>query len=94
MKRRGITLQTVRDKKKKTVQERIDLVRDQLCRYDDHQRREPRDINTACPIYGRTPPHRHWAMDEFCIAMSVEGKRSYGDKGSEENHVKSLDTSH
>ena len=51
------------------------------------------DNRAVCPIYGRTPPHLHWAMDEFCIAISVEAKRSYGDRGSDENHVKSLDTS-
>ena len=32
-------------------------------------------------------------MDEYCIAMSVDTGRSYADKGSGENHVKSLDTS-
>ena len=93
MKRREISLQTVKDKKRKTVEERIHLVRDQLCRYDNHQRREARDDRAVCPIYGRTPPHLHWAMDEFFIAMSVEAKRSYGDRGSDEKHVKSLDTS-
>ena len=32
-------------------------------------------------------------MDEYCISMSVETRRSYADKGSKENQVKSLDTS-
>ena len=92
MKRRGISLQVVRDTKAKTVAERIEKVRDQLCRYDDHQRRVARDPETMCPVYGRTPPDLHWAMDEYCIAMSVDTRRSYSDKGSDENHVKSLDT--
>ena len=92
MKRRGITLQTVRDKKKKSVAERIEKVRNQQCRYDDHQRREIRDGSQVCPVYGRTPSHLHWAMDEYCISMSVDNRRGYGDRGSEENHVKSLDT--
>ena len=38
-------------------------------------------------------PECHYAMDEFCIAMSTETRKSYGDKGCDENHVKGLDTS-
>ena len=92
MKRRGITLQAIKDTKKKTVEERIHLVRDQLIRYDEHQRRIARDPNGVCSVWGRTPPENHWAMDEFCITMSIESKKSYGDKGSKENQVKFLDT--
>ena len=32
-------------------------------------------------------------MDEFCISMSTETRKSYGDKGCDENQVKGLDTS-
>ena len=52
LKRRGITFQSVRDKKKKTVSERIDYVRDQLCRYDDHQRRLSRS-HVQCFFFPR-----------------------------------------
>jgi len=75
LKRRGISLQGVKDKKKRTVAERIHLVRDQLIRYDDHQRRPARDSTGVCPIWGRTPPSKHWAMDEYCISMSVETRK-------------------
>lgn len=57
--RRGISLQAVKDTKKKTVAERIHHVRDQLIRYDDHQRRPARDPTGVCPIWGRTPPPLH-----------------------------------
>ena len=85
-------MQAIKDTKKKTVQERIHLVRDQLVRYDEYQRHPARDPNGVCAVWGRTPPENHWAMDEFCITMSIESKKSYGDKGSKENQVKSLDT--
>ena len=72
MKRRGITLQAIKDTKKKTVEERIHLVRDQLIRYDQHQRRIARDHNGVCSVWGRTPPENHWAIDEFCITKGVK----------------------
>ena len=59
LKRRGISLQAIKDTKKKTVAERIHLVRDQLCRYDDHQRRLARDPTGVCPVWGRTHPENH-----------------------------------
>ena len=59
LKRRGISLQAVKDTKKKTVAEKIHHVRDQLCRYDDHQRRSARDYSGVCPVWGRTPPGNH-----------------------------------
>ena len=59
LERGRITLQSVRDKKSKTVEERIDKVRDQLCRYDDHQWRVPEDTSTFCIDYGRTRPEFH-----------------------------------
>ena len=59
LKRRGITMQAVKDTKMKTVAERIHVVRDQLIRYDDHQRRDARDQSGVCPIWGRTPPENH-----------------------------------
>lgn len=92
MKIRGITLQAIKDTKKKTVEQRIHLVRDQLIRYDDHQRRPARDPSVFSSVWGRTPPRNHWAMVEYCIAMNVETKKSYGNKGSKENQVKSLDS--
>ena len=52
-------MQAVKDTKMKTVAERIHVVRDQLIRYDDHQRRDARDQSGVCPIWGRTPPENH-----------------------------------
>ena len=92
LKRRGISLLSVRDTKSKTVEQRIDKVRDQLCRYDEHQRRPSYNVPIPDAKFGRVPPNLHFAMDEFCLQMSVESRRSYGDRGSDENHVKSLDS--
>ena len=91
--RRGISLQKVRDSKKKSVTERIDLVRDQLCRYDEYQRSAPFQERPVDTVWGRVHPDNHWAMDEYCIAMSKDTRSSYSDKGGDENHVKGLSTS-
>ena len=51
LKRREISLQSVRDRKSKTVEQRIDQIRDQFCRLDEFQRQSMSD-----PKYGRVPP--------------------------------------
>ena len=47
---------------------------------------------SAHPVWGRILQECHWAMDKFCISLSTESRRSYADKGGDENHVKGLDT--
>ena len=83
LKRRRISMQAVRDTKTKTAEERIDKVRDQLVRLDEYQRSGVED-----PVYGRCGPENMWQYDKFALSVQQKVKRSYGDKGGEDNHVK------
>ena len=65
------------------MEERIDQIRDQLCRLDEFQRGGDADA-----IYGRVPPELMYMMDEFALSVQQKISRSYGDKGVDDNHVK------
>ena len=83
LKRVKISLQSVRDHKSKTVEERLDSIRDYFLRRDNLQRTSP--SNTP-----RISPCDTYSMDEFCIVIKPPCKKSYNRVGSESNHCKEL----
>ena len=81
--RRGISLQNVRDRKSKTAAERMNQIRDQLCGLDEFQRRDIVDSD-----YGRASPEKMFMYDEYSISVISRAKRSYADRGGDDNHIK------
>ena len=82
----NITMQCVRDHKKKTVHERIDQVRKQLIRIDRGQR--SRGKGKRDQIYGRFSPEMTFIFDEQYIIMFPKTKKTYNPKGAPDCHVK------
>ena len=83
LKRVKISLQSVRDHKSKTVEERLDNIRDYFLRRDNIQR-------TSSSKTPRITPRDTYSMDEFCIVIKPPCKKSYNRVGNESNHCKEL----
>lgn len=81
LKRVNISLQSVRDHKNKSVEERLEAIRDYFLRRDNLQRAS----STKTP---RISPGDTYSMDEFCIVIKPPCKKSYNRVGSESNHCK------
>ena len=71
--RANITLQRVRDHKPKSVEDRIEQVRTQLCRLDTFQRQGER----MDPVFGRVAPSMMFGADEFSGVMFPHMSTTY-----------------
>ena len=82
LRRAQITMQRVRDHKAKTVEERLDAVKDWFLRLDNMQRKRIHFLDK------RIADEDSYCYDEFSIVIKPKTATSYNRKGAESNQVK------
>ena len=82
LKRSHITMQRVRDHKSKTVEERLEIIKDWYLRLDALQRKR------AVGGRKRISDEDTYCFDEFSIVIKPKTATSYNRKGAEANQVK------